>query len=655
MNFITQKAMTSGTSGLVDTKALIQAFLGKWVTLGKFARQRLGITLGTLVFVVAFVFGYREFIPERIQNSVTEVIYSNLPNAFPNSSRYTVAVAKLDGDIDNEHQKVVAAAIESVPGISLIKLKYVVYSDPTKGKVKGKRADLEKIFEASGADVIIWGEVVRAGGRSVPEVFWTSRVAPDEVVKGKRYVLQNDLQLPTQFFGDLVELVRALVDFDYANIVRSKESSQLEFRSLKRIAALLEEQDNQQTWPLDSLNRVRLRHLEAKTKILAANNESSSEDFRSLELALRKFLGSLDETQPATLKGSGLTLLSLICEHNFSLGNSETGLMDSLQFAEEAMAIVGEKDESGIYSFAIRQRAMSYQRSSAENPLGSFAGRLAYESLIAQQDYLRYAESHAAKRDAAMASYMYCRALAAYAVWRQSTYLISKSSSACRDAIRVLEGEGIYPLASNARTLLVWNESYLLSRNGKKLFSAEQLSNVRSEILRAETKRHWVDVAFHKGILASQLMRSFDETRDPRSLFEALELARDALLLTRSVDGYDSLRAGYAITLADCLYRIGRYQLSARSAEYVHAALTLNRDVKSSLPKGSDPCFLDRCVIHEEFALAPSKTLPLPEANSAISNWTSIGREHQLSAFRLPESCLVQQSCQLGYSFSGDR
>ena len=59
--------------------------------------------------------------------------------------------------------------------------------------------------------MLIWGKVLTADGKSVPQLYWTTAEGSNPKKLSDRYVLGEDLRLPPVFQSDLSDILRLLV------------------------------------------------------------------------------------------------------------------------------------------------------------------------------------------------------------------------------------------------------------------------------------------------------------------------------------------------------------------------------------------------------------------------------------------------------------
>ena len=77
---------------------------------------------------------------------------------------------------------------------------------------------LELLLATSNADVLIWGIVLRQGGKSLPKIYWTTSRDSGPAHAVSRYQMTDDFSLPAIFWQDLTDVLALLVATSEADI-----------------------------------------------------------------------------------------------------------------------------------------------------------------------------------------------------------------------------------------------------------------------------------------------------------------------------------------------------------------------------------------------------------------------------------------------------
>jgi hypothetical protein len=140
-----------------------------------------------------------------------------LPRADP--QRFSIAVAHLEGDANSELEQILVDALsrfvdadQSSGGPSLQVLHFdrtieLKGGDPEIEASKGHEAARRLLME-SGADVLLWGKVLKEGNETRPRLFWTPASVGAHGRATGLYAVQ-EFELPAVFLTDLTQLAWA--------------------------------------------------------------------------------------------------------------------------------------------------------------------------------------------------------------------------------------------------------------------------------------------------------------------------------------------------------------------------------------------------------------------------------------------------------------
>jgi hypothetical protein len=135
-----------------------------------------------------------------------------LPKAQPDV--FTVALARLEDDDAKTHIEPTLAhdlqELGAANGIAVLEFHRTLPADSA-ADVQASRTQAQKWLTQSGAQVLIWGEVLTANGNTVPELYWTTAEGRNPKKPSDRYVLGEDLRLPPVFQNDLWDILRLLI------------------------------------------------------------------------------------------------------------------------------------------------------------------------------------------------------------------------------------------------------------------------------------------------------------------------------------------------------------------------------------------------------------------------------------------------------------
>jgi tetratricopeptide (TPR) repeat protein len=138
---------------------------------------------------------------------VPDFVAEHLPLPKTNPNVFTVAIVPLDNDAGGQIGHDIMEGLREVRGIGLVRFERPPISD---SDVSAGSARARQYLKESGAEVLIWGTVLDAGGSKVPKLYWTnaSGIATKE---SGNYPFPADLSLPPALAKDLNELLKLLV------------------------------------------------------------------------------------------------------------------------------------------------------------------------------------------------------------------------------------------------------------------------------------------------------------------------------------------------------------------------------------------------------------------------------------------------------------
>jgi tetratricopeptide (TPR) repeat protein len=146
-----------------------------------------------------------------VEPLVARITEKALPSPVP--GKFNIAVAHLEGDEKRETERLILESLAEFPSVATLPFDRLVVSGQG-DREKAERAGHERaraLLKASGADVLIWGVVLRQGDKSVPKLYWTPAQAVARAPLAGRYQLSEALNLPDIFWQDLTTVLGLLV------------------------------------------------------------------------------------------------------------------------------------------------------------------------------------------------------------------------------------------------------------------------------------------------------------------------------------------------------------------------------------------------------------------------------------------------------------
>ena len=224
--------------------------------------QKLGWVVASVVFVtVISAWSFHKEIAEVVSDLHAQIVeWWPLPKATPDV--FTVAIARLEGDDEKTHIEPTLAQdlqeLSAANGIAVLEFHRILPAHSA-ADVQASRAKAQKWLTQSGAQVLIWGEVLTANGKSVPQLYWTTAAGSAPKKPSDRYVLGEDLRLPPVFQSDLSDILRLLVVTQSAAF-SGEEGHFVADRLrpfIKRVRHLLEG-DAAKSWTAEDIARTKL-------------------------------------------------------------------------------------------------------------------------------------------------------------------------------------------------------------------------------------------------------------------------------------------------------------------------------------------------------------------------------------------------------------
>jgi len=176
-----------------------------------FLRRTFGPRVAVIIFLtIAAALYFHSEIAVIVSDVHAQVVqWWPLPKA--NSAIFTVAIARLeDDDKKTNIEPMLAQDLKELTGIAVLEFPRTITADSA-NEIQADRAKAREWLKQSGAQVLIWGKVLTAGGRSVPQLYWTTSEGATPKKPSDRYGLDENLRLPSVFLSDLSDILHLLV------------------------------------------------------------------------------------------------------------------------------------------------------------------------------------------------------------------------------------------------------------------------------------------------------------------------------------------------------------------------------------------------------------------------------------------------------------
>jgi hypothetical protein len=134
-----------------------------------------------------------------------------LPRSSP--GRFAVAVAHLENDQNAEQERLLVEALAEIGTIQVLRFDRVIapQRDDLEEAIKAGHEQGRALIAESGADVLIWGAVLRSGQKTIPKLHWTTARGLPLENRARRYQLTEELDFPEIFHTDLTDILDVLV------------------------------------------------------------------------------------------------------------------------------------------------------------------------------------------------------------------------------------------------------------------------------------------------------------------------------------------------------------------------------------------------------------------------------------------------------------
>jgi hypothetical protein len=140
-------------------------------------RRAFGPRGAFIIFAVLILaWSFRSEIAEVVADLHAQIVqWWPLPKAKPDV--FTVALARLEDDDEKTHIEPTLAQdlqeLSASNGIAVMEFPRTITADSA-GDIQTGHAKAREWLKQSGAQVLIWGKVLTAGGKSVPQLYWTT-------------------------------------------------------------------------------------------------------------------------------------------------------------------------------------------------------------------------------------------------------------------------------------------------------------------------------------------------------------------------------------------------------------------------------------------------------------------------------------------------
>jgi hypothetical protein len=135
------------------------------------------------------------------------------PLPTPTPGRFSVAVAHLENDQNGEQERILIEALAETRAVQVLRFDRIIdtQDDNLDEAARKGHQQARELLGESGADVLIWGTVLRSADINIPKLRWTTARALPLEQHSRRYPPTSELDLPEVFQNDLTDLLDLLV------------------------------------------------------------------------------------------------------------------------------------------------------------------------------------------------------------------------------------------------------------------------------------------------------------------------------------------------------------------------------------------------------------------------------------------------------------
>jgi tetratricopeptide (TPR) repeat protein len=259
---MTVRHSKSATKAKQEVSADLKKLVEEWV------KKRFGIP-GILALAIILALGAIWWKWDDVAKvpGISELVKllsrEKLPHADPD--RFSIAVAHLDGDTNGDDEKLLVDGLErfvptdpksSLPDLKILRFDRTIQlkgGDTELAKSRGHQ-EARRLLTESGADVLLWGEALRAGSEARARLYWTANSGVAHGKPSDLYAVQ--FELPKVFWTDMTQWLGLLVESQVAEF--AKLEGQYAVARLKPFIERSRKILNTQGWDPDTQAKVRI-------------------------------------------------------------------------------------------------------------------------------------------------------------------------------------------------------------------------------------------------------------------------------------------------------------------------------------------------------------------------------------------------------------
>jgi tetratricopeptide (TPR) repeat protein len=196
------------------------------------------------------------------------------------TEKLSILVAHFTNDANDNVRNVVVEALAEYEAVQILPLDRTISPSGTSVDETERNGHNEArgYLEQSGATIVIWGQVLATGSKSIPKLYWTA--VQGRVLRAERYepMADQQLRLPDVFWVDLRQVLQ-LVIVSHSVTLDEQRRNTLPPKLPQFIATvrtLVDRERKKPTWPPEALDETALLLADALTKQGDLTNSAQS-------------------------------------------------------------------------------------------------------------------------------------------------------------------------------------------------------------------------------------------------------------------------------------------------------------------------------------------------------------------------------------------
>jgi hypothetical protein len=170
-----------------------------------------GICLGLLLGGAVSTWWHWDQVVSR--PGAAAVLRSLQPLPVADPSRFAVVVTRFHGDDEGTFRRIIFEGLREMAGVQVLSADTTIAADDDDSDRARQtaRAATARVFQRTGAQLVLWGAVLRDGDSRVLKLYWTPEREASVDTRFGRYRPTQLLELPEDFRSELAEVVQLVI------------------------------------------------------------------------------------------------------------------------------------------------------------------------------------------------------------------------------------------------------------------------------------------------------------------------------------------------------------------------------------------------------------------------------------------------------------